>query len=112
MDAQYSRIAKYANQSRREKLSQFAVGHFVKLRRLGRLAKYATPFCGPFKILDILPAGAIKLDLPAGSRISAWVNVEHLEPFLGHIKSSRDILSPSMPTNTQSSTVEEYILRD
>eukprot|EP00963_Diacronema_lutheri_P005716 scaffold448_cov330-Pavlova_lutheri.AAC.1 len=112
MDAQYSRMEKYANQSRREKLSQFAVGQRVKLRRLGRHAKHATPFCGPFKILDVLPNGTIKLDLPAGSRIRAWVNVEHLEPFPGPIQSSRDVVSPSMPSDTQSTTVEQYILRD
>eukprot|EP00963_Diacronema_lutheri_P006505 scaffold570_cov401-Pavlova_lutheri.AAC.7 len=112
MDAQYSRMEKYANQSRREKLSQFAVGQLVKLRRFGRLAKHATPFCGPFKILDVLPTGAIKLDLPAGSRTSAWVNVEHLEPFSGPIQSSRDVVSPSMPSDTQCTTVEQYILRD
>ena len=112
MDEQYSRIEKYANQSRREKLSQFPIGQLVKLRILGRLAKYATPFCGPFKILDIQPTGAIKLDLLAGSRISPWINVEHIEPFSSNQDISPNNDDTTLSTDTQNQVVDQYILRD
>eukprot|EP00963_Diacronema_lutheri_P000204 scaffold7_cov414-Pavlova_lutheri.AAC.28 len=67
----------------------------VKLRRLGRLAKYATQSCGPFKILAIQPTGAIKLDLPAGTQEAS---ADHDDA----------LLSP----DTQNHVVDQYVLRD